>query len=827
MLDAGQAQIGGLAMSATTVDIEIAASVATLEVSGSITLDEVDLTVTGTVTPADAAVGRITLTGGTDTLVITDGLTVESAELSATVASLPGPGTPAIAVTGNATVLDTTVVVSLAGSSTGTEITELSGTAPSTEFPLAEGDTLTSDLLLTYDSGATPPLQITSSSGSATLTTPTRTFGAGTMALQGDAIELDASIDLPGSLGLPVAVDGEYTLVDGAGGDTSLRGDYELVNPSATTLTLAGFEASGQATFARTGDEDEAASLTATFSLGLFDTDTPIVLEGPIDDDGTATLTGAQEDVELRGLSGNATLTVEPGDGSLGAGGWYDAAIDFQTRPGDCAMWSGAPDLTGEVYRSGDTTSYTLTGTTHINLPSGIDLMTPGQATQPLVLSNEALESPAQPADGITFALGMKSETFTATGSMAFAVAQCSYSVNGFLSLTFGGSALGSSLGNSFSPVGSAQEQLGDLFGPNGALPSNARTVREAREAAALSAAHTKATAAAQTRLNWAKSGLSNAKDDLDDAAAQLAGVRQQLDEAQRQYEVAIAKLAADPAPDDAPGDAPGDAPSDAPGSSGWPSRDPSDPDDDPDTGSLQQQVRVAAAAAGDAGAAHSSAERDLERAEVAVDRAQAEAGAAQAVTDDAVESADAALLEATDAAQALSDAKAAEEEESDEKTLEVTFGFTHCTTCDPVDTFTISGELTFEVIYTAGLDLTLGWNDDGMKSIDGTVSFGIEKEFTAGWSHFNIYASAEAKVSLELGYDVDDGWVKAEADLEMKGKLQVNVHLWIISFHATLASVSIDARMSFLPPPVTVAGSASIHVLGFGGSVHFGPVKL
>jgi hypothetical protein len=199
----------------------------------------------------------------------------------------------------------------------------------------------------------------------------------------------------------------------------------------------------------------------------------------------------------------------------------------------------------------------------------------------------------------------------------------------------------------------------------------------------------------------------------------------------------------------------------------------------------------------------------------------------AQALSDEAMDSAASASAAAAEAESALTDAVQAENDDDQEKSLQVTFGYTHCTTCDPTDTFSIDGELTFEVIYVAGLDLSLGWSSAGLQSIEGTVSLGIQKQFTAGWSHFNIYASAEAKVSLTLGYDFGQGWTRAEAALEMDGTLQVNVHLWIVSFHATLASIEIDADMNFLPSPVTVAGSASIHVFGFGGRVHFGPSRI
>ncbi|MFZ4519799.1 MAG: hypothetical protein ACOYOP_15525 [Microthrixaceae bacterium] len=786
----GTTSIGGLPLSGTTVAVAVAGGATSMTVTGSAVFDQATVPVSGTVVEPANGVSQITFTGTAPQLELAPApasFVVTDARISTTVPSSIGFGDPTVAVAGTTSLLGNQVAVSLSGTEVGTTISDLKGTVPSTTFALAFGDQLVTSLDVSIGSG-TDPVTVTSPANGATLTTPTRSIAAASVTLTATGFDLTAAVTVPGTLGLPtLSVTGPYTTV-GSG-----AGTYSFANPSTADVNLAGFTAASTVTFARAaGAPTDSASMAASVPLGLFDQDDELKVSGTIDPNGDASLTGSLDGVTFRGLAGTATVTFAPGGSGSPGTGWYGASITYDTDPGDCSMWSGAPKLTGTVYRSMGTTYYTLTGTTSLNLPETFDKIT-RQYDQPVVLSNEYPSDDPQPADGITLALGVQAPAFSFEGSFAFAVASCSWTAAATLTLTFAQGSQSQALGSSLSPAGGVQNQAGNPFGPGGSAPADLLTYREAKEATAYSAAFAKATKSAVALATSAAGVADDATQDLQNAVADYQAA---------QDELAAARQALAQALDDAAA------------GNGSQLAGAEDELDDAESGAAGSSDAVAAAQA-------------------RLEEATNTSNLLQAQANDAQDTADQALAAAQDANDAAEQTVSAEEQLAAQKVRELTVSWTHCTTCQPVDDFQIDGEILFANTYVVGADLSVGFTDGSFASITGSVTGGFERQETAGWSHLNVYAMAEITLTLTVGYSWiapaggSAGWNTLDITADAQAEASVNLDLWLVTYSATLADISGTVEIEVLPLPVRATGDLYLQFLGVNYTVSFGPDEL
>jgi hypothetical protein len=652
------------------------------------------------------------------------------------------------------------------------------------------GDTLSAPITIDYDATKSGQLDVASPSGAATLVADGFTFDDSTITLTNTGFDIESAMVVPGSSLLPVALGGDY-LVDPTDGD-GRAGDYTIETESSTPLSFSGFSATGDVVFSRSQGTANA-TISVELTPGLFDQDTSVALSGQIQPDGTSTLTGTADDVTLRGLSGDATFTVTPAVQStdsfahqLGLQGWYEVDVSLATVPGECDMWSGAPDLSGTIYRSGTVTYYTLTGTTQVWLPEPVDVEEDGQ---PIVLSNEWLGMSGQPATGLTLTKSFHTAAFQATGQISLQPAQCSYGVSGSLLFTFTQGSNADQLHSAVVPPTGLAYQSGG-FGPGGTIPQDIEVVRTALELDALRSQLATAQAQAQARANQASDAVTEASGALADAKAALQEANTRL--ATAQQELAAAEEALER-------------------SAGAMST------------ALEQQDQEAFFAAKQALA---TAEADYLAASTGAEAAQQVANEATGEVDQATSALEDATQQSTEAQQALDQATDAyEQAQNGPQATMITFDLTHCDTCDPVDTFEIGGELFFDVVWVAGLDLTLGWGNGQFDSIEGEFSIGVQKQFTWGGKHIGIWASASGTLTLTVGYEFDGGgWFELDIDLELQASLDLYISILWFSYQVTLLAVQLEAGLEILPTPVSWSGSASIDVIGWTFSVSVGP---
>ena len=831
------AQIDGLSLSGSTVSITTqlpstpgALPQLAMTVSGTTTLADQTVALTGPVSPPTPLqpVATIDLVSPPTSISIPSstgdagddtGLVVTTPGLGVSVDATPGTGSPDLVLAGTTEVLGATGVdVWLSGAANESEITSLKGcvtgigdapptiwtpdpcaSAQPTTFPLpGPGDSLTTTVAIAYTATGAHPLAVSTPKGGATLVADGFTFQTGTAALTASGFSIDTTIVTPGSTTLPVALSGDY-VIDPSGADAA-AGDFRLATPSATELEFSGFAASGQAVFSRS-DGTSSNRITASVAPGLFDQDTTVALTGDIEADGTSTLKGKATDVTFRGLAGTATFTISPGTQSsdpltqaLGLKGWYQTAVSFVTEKDQCDVWKGTPPtLAGTVYRTGPVTYYTLTGTTELVMPDGFELITGDD--QPLTLSNEWVGGvDGQPAAGISVSKQWHTSTFTAVGALSIQPAQCSYGVSATAVFGFDQGAQAAQLHGAMVPPTGISYQSGGLWGTGGSLPPDIEVTRTALEWQSLNAA----LAAAQARANAVNTAMQRNLDDwttaADEAQERLNSATDDLQAAQRRLAMAEAEAQTS-------------ASALARARAG----------DDQDAADYAEEAQY------DAQDALNAAKSGLQAATASARTA----GQAATETDTELQNAAAA---ADAAATDLADAKSQTQQNSTAKM--VTIDFTHCETCSPVDTFSFGGEMFFDVVYVAGLDLTIGFDENAFDTIQGSITFGVQKQFSYGTSWIGVYASATGTVELTVGYNFNGdgdgtGWTQLDIGVDIQANLSAYLSALCFSYTTTLLAVDVTGSIDILPLPVTWQGSVSVDLWGYTVRAGFGPDEM
>jgi hypothetical protein len=191
-------------------------------------------------------------------------------------------------------------------------------------------------------------------------------------------------------------------------------------------------------------------------------------------------------------------------------------------------------------------------------------------------------------------------------------------------------------------------------------------------------------------------------------------------------------------------------------------------------------------------------------------------------VTDAAV-AVQTATNDADAADQAAADAESAAHTAHTATTFQLTVDWTHCPTCATEDTLTIDGQLYFDVIFVAGIDVNVGITDGSFASASLSLTVGVDKQFSAGLGPVGIYASAELTGTLSAGYSTADGW-SLSFTLTGEAQLDAYLSLYVTTLSATIADVDLSLTAQFIPWPLTFSGSAYVDVLGYGGTFAFGP---
>ena len=775
----GQVDIGGVDLHDAQLTVTLAYGTAYLDVDATVPVDRGQVTVRGTATAEPDGSGRLHLEGRADDLVIGDRLTLRDASLSVDTSTTPGAGSPKLHLDATATILGTAVPLRLDGLLSAGAITSLTGSVASTRFPLPKGS-LTTALQVTYDRSAELPVTITSVGRTATLDTGSRTWSSTAVSVDPTGIDVRTQALLAGSFQTPVELSGRYATAGSPGpdGSTLRAGDYLLRTVGTAPVTLDGFQVSATATFSRSGGT-ERSEQRAVLSLGLFDTDTPVTVSGPVDAAGAATLTGSVDDVSLRGLRGDVRVTVRPDASATG----YLVEVSMATRPGSCRIWSNSPTLTGRVFRLDGGTVYELTGDATLKLPGGMDAAVPkGIGTRPLTLANtdDPADANELPAPGALLELGLTTPVFTAKVSAAFYLQKCAYTIAGEVSMQWGGGSGGSALGRSLAPVGGVTsdvtDQLNELAG--GVF-----------SAAALHSAH-EPDLAAQARERLAAKLDTAAK-----AAQQQAAVRESaLAEATRQSQLATAAR-----------------------------------------NQASNELRVARkalastnqqlAAARTTEAAVAQASLQVERARAARDVAKADADLYRFQRQEASTSAANAKRDAAAAAKRVTDNKRQEKvDERNRKMLSIRLAWTHCELCRDRDLMEIGGSLKFAVIYTAGLNLTVGINDNRFASALGTLSLGIEAPLPSlSLGPLKVGAEAGMSVYGTLGFRVGEGWNKLLFGVEGSAKLAVQMSMWVTTLKATIAGAKLVGEVRIIPRNELYA-SYKVEAFGLSKKGELGP---
>jgi hypothetical protein len=815
VVELGSAQVGGVPLQSASVAVDTTA-VVPYAMSGQMVLDDVggdeseDLTVavSGPVLAAlnEGGQGVVQLSGGQQATTLTVGSTQLSlSSFAVAPTAILGSGTAALTAEATVPLLGGRTSVSLAGSVFDGTVQPLSGTVPAASYPLVGGDSL--QAAFGVDLGPTPADSswTTSivSSPTAVLQVEGFSLTSGTATITDTGMTFDGQMPVPGiAAGSAAAISGPYTL---GAADPSSDGDLQLTTASSASFSLAGFSAAGTATLSRSTGTFSATQ-SATVSPGLFDSDTSITVTGdlvpPSSPGGvpTATLTNADPvAVALRGLEGTATLTFTPGTGAAGAKGWYDADLQLVSSPDACDMWGSPPTLTGQIYRSGTTTYYTLTTWVQPSLVAGL-VVSPisGAPPQPVMLSNEVAEG-EQPAPGVTVQLGVQSSTFTGQGILSLSVGSCSYTIGATVMLTFGGGSQSAALGQNFGGAQPALTISSQLFGTGQSLPEAIALVRReyqlqslaeqiAIQKASLEQAFEQANqqADAATKVNEAlQAQAAQMMDDLEAANERLAAAQQELADARTALQTAAAQQDVDGA--------------------------------ETDVEAAAQRVATAQTQVSE------SASQLWDLNEVASD---AGGLAEQAEFDQMVAEGD-----ATTAGSAVSNyEKAVAQQEAQQKsvkTLQITVEYTHCTTCEIEDTASLDGELYFAETYIAGIDLTVEWGEGQLDEVMGTFSVGWLKQYTVGWSHLYLYGMVEVEVELTVGWDEQNGWDNLDIGLDATADITAYLDLWFATYSATLAEVELDGTLALLPSPAAISGSATIDVFGFSDEFSFGPSKV
>lgn len=775
----GQVDIGGVDLHEAQLTVTVAYGTAYLDVDATVPVDRGQVTVRGKATGEPDGTGRLHLEGRADDLVIGDRLTLRDASLSIDTSTTPGAGSPTLHLGATATILGTPVPLRLDGLLSAGAITSLTGSVASTRFALPKGS-LTTALQVTYDRSAAVPVTVTSVGRTATLDTGSRTWTSTAVHVDPAGIDVRTQALLAGSFQTPVELSGRYATAESPGpdGGTLRAGDYLFRTVGTAPVTLDGFQAPATATFSRSGDSVRSEQ-RAVLSLGLFDTDTPVTVSGTVDATGAATLTGSVSDVSLRGLRGDVRVTVRPDASATGS----LVEVSMATRPGSCKIWSNSPTLTGRVFRLDGGTVYELTGNATLKLPGGMDAAVPkGIGTRPLTLANtdDPADANELPAPGALLELGLSTQVFTAKVSAAFYLQKCAYTIAGEVSMQWGGGSGGSALGRSLAPVGGVTSDVTDQLNELAGKAFSAAELHSAYEPDLAAQARERLAAKLDTAATTAQQQAAIRESALAEATRQSQLAIAARNQASNELRVARKALA-----------------------------------------STKQQL----AAARTTEAAVAQAALQVERARAARDTAKADADLYRFQRQEASASAVNARRDAAGAAKRVADNKRQEKiDERNRKTLSIRLAWTHCELCQDRDLMEIGGSLKFAVIYTAGLNLKFGINDNRFASALGTLSLGIEAPLPSlSLGPLKVGAEAGMSVYGTIGFRVGEGWNKLLFGVEGSAKLAVQMSLWVSTLKATIAGAKVVGELRIIPRNELYA-SYRVEAFGLSKNGEFGP---
>ena len=790
-------QVGGLTLSNATVSFAISSGVATINVSGTTTIDGASIQLSGTVTPASNSnpVGSLLLSGTVQGLTL-GGTQLSNVMVSALSLSTVGSGSSTVVLTGSSPLLGATANLALTGIIQNGVIDSLSQNLPEESYGLPSGDSLSAAFAFNYNfSASTNSSTFMIVANEATLQTTNYSY-----------VDATVTITSPSSFSLtglaPIASELEPAIGGTVSGSYTFSGaqagSYSFETSSSADAVIAGFATTSDVTFERTNGT-ESATQTATFTPGLFDDGTAVTLAGPLSANGVVNLTGSVSNGQLRGLTGNVDFQVvkNPVPQSLvnipgSAEPWtYIMNVVFETTGTSCTLWSGNPVLSGQMYRSGSTTYYTLAGEVTFGFPDGINLAPLLAAgAQPLVLSNEnAVNQQQTPTSGLSLNVGISAGAFTGSVQLSFDIANCSYSAGGIVQLVFGGGATGSEMQQALSPGSGIEQNASSLFGQGGSLPQTISALRYLMQTDQMQANYQQIANLQSAALTTAVQNNQQGQNNLIEARNQQQTATNNLNQAEADYQAARMNLAG-----------------------------------------AQSQAQFAQetnelAFAGDI---LQDAQTNLVMADAGVNQAQATLGNATTALETANRNAQNASTTLDDlntqveiATEANNTAQQQAQESNQIKLLVLTLDYTHCTTCEIVDSASIDGSVYLAEEYIVDIDAELTFNDQGVDSLSLTVSGGIQIQENPSVGFLGIYFNAEALLTGSATYSfVESSFSNWSIVFTATADIQVYANLYFTTLNATLAQLTFTGGFTF--DPFAVIGSVYVDIFGFSGDVNF-----
>ena len=478
--------------------------------------------------------------------------------------------------------------------------------------------------------------------------------------------------------------------------------------------------------------------------------------------------------MSVRGLDGTLAATVVLSGLSSSSTVWFQIDTTFTTDTGDCRMWEGDATMTGEIYGSGGTTYYTLTGSVEPKMPFGLTAGT-GTLPQPLLLTNEVLPGSPTPANAVSLNYPVTATPTAPSATITFGLEDCSYGLGGSVDLVLGGGSAAAGLANALTPPAGVTTSLNDLFGAAGALPPNLLAERNELQYQSMVATLGSQAAVAQALANRANQALQAQRGPYDTAVAQQTAAQQQYDQAKEAYLDALDDL--------------GNA---------------------TDAAQFAEEFPLVENEIGDAQAALTAARRrswpprPTPRRPGRANAADVVVTEAQGPLDDATQNADEATATATAASKPAQAANSA-------SLLRITVDLTYCSTCEQEFSATFDGELYFgpDLVGDLDADLAFGTDDDSFLL---TVGAGPRWIFGDSFGPVGFSLELEAMLSLTVGYSTANGW----DNLSISVQAGAQADAWISAFGFTdtadLASISISGDVTVLPS-WSVSGSYSFDV--------------
>jgi len=470
----------------------------------------------------------------------------------------------------------------------------------------------------------------------------------------------------------------------------------------------------------------------------------------------------------------------------------FQSSVSFVTEPEACILWDGDATLEGIVYGSGDTTYYTLAGTTATDLSIPVSLFTRAENTQPIVLSNEVIPGSPPTTSGLTIAYPFSTTAFSGFGQVSLDFATCALSVGGTAIMQFGAlGPAGQALEQALSGPTGLQVQAGSLFGPSGQLPPNvviARAVYQAEQVAGTLAAQ------AQEYVNTAAKETRTAQ-----------GMQQQLTDAQTAAQQAqAAQSAAQTKLNNAQANA--------------------------------YLESVAAVYSEDALQAE-AAQQNAEVAFASVDAASTELAAATtqvADTQAGLNRVSTSIQTATSAATTAEKNAQALREQSNQaahpKILELTLQITYCQTCEVTIIVGIDGQFDFSGPWVLDFGFDYRYESSGATAeIDVGVSFEEARQFSADifGASANLDITASGSFGLAMVGVVPVSLDDVSFTAQLQGAVDVWASVWCCTWNAQLASVSGQASLQVVPQPTEYSVSLELQVGPFEWGPSYGPAQL